>query len=113
MFDHLSAKICGQHFKIYQAKSYKEKLNGLLVHPPLKPNESMLFKTTLIHTFFMKYPLDIVFLNHRYKILHIQKTLKPFRFSKFVWGTKYILEFHHKNHIINFFNTGDFVEIQA
>jgi hypothetical protein len=45
-----------------------------------------------IHTFFVRFPIDVVFLDEKNEILKVNENLKPFRFSSFVWKAKSVLE---------------------
>lgn len=58
-----------------------DNLNGLLL-----PG------TNSIHTFFVRFPLDLVFLDKDQKVIHLVRNLKPFRFSPIVWQAKAVLE---------------------
>lgn len=61
-------------------KSFGE-LNGLL-----------LSNTNSVHTFFVKFPLDLVFLDKGMRVLQLTHNLKPLRISPIVWQAKYVLE---------------------
>lgn len=68
---------------------------GLLNQPP---GTAMLFKTRWgIHTFGMRYPIDILIMDDLLKIVQIKKNLQPNRF--FFWNPKYsiIVELSEKN----------------
>ena len=45
-----------------------------------------------VHTFFMRYPLDIVFLNKSNQIIKIIRELKPWRMTWIYWRAKKTLE---------------------
>ncbi len=45
-----------------------------------------------IHTFFMRYPLDVVFLNHSNEVVKIIRELKPWRMTWIYWKAKKTLE---------------------
>ncbi len=57
------------------------KLNGLL-----------LTNTNSVHTFFVRFPLDIVFFDKERRVIKLVKNLKPYRISPIVWGGKDVLE---------------------
>lgn len=59
-----------------------ERLRGLLGRPPLQPDQGMWLEScNSIHTFFMGYPLDVVFIDRQQKVCHQVSALKPWRFS--------------------------------
>lgn len=50
--------------------------------------EIITFKTRFgIHTFFLKFPIDVAILNKNNKVMLIKKSIKPRRF--FFWNPKY------------------------
>ena len=69
---------------IFIAKSYFSRLRGWIA-----TNGGGIFQGILIpncrsiHTFFMRYPIDVIYLNSQLKILKIVKALQPYRLS---WG---------------------------
>ena len=49
---------------------------------------SLLFRSRFgIHTFFLKEPIDIVVLDHNFRVVKLKENLKPFRI--FFWNPKY------------------------
>ena len=67
------------------AKTFKQKAFGLLL---AGKTDAMIFQTRFgIHTFFMKYPIDVLVLDEDNKIAVLKKKLKQNRI--FVWNPKY------------------------
>ena len=67
----------------------------------LKNNEIAVLKnynSEYLHTFFVFYPIDIVFLDGKFKVVKIRKGVKPFT-SKIIGEkkAKYVLEFRAGN----------------
>ena len=63
---------------IYEAKSFKERLFGLMFKKNI--NYGLLFKNcNSIHTFFMKENIDVVMTDKNNKILYIKKNMKKNR----------------------------------
>lgn len=61
------------------------KLVGLLGK---KKAETLVFNTRFgIHTFFLRFPIDVIILSNKNKVVFIRKNLKPNRI--FVWNVKY------------------------
>lgn len=51
-------------------------------------NTTLFFQTHFgIHTFFMKYPIDVVILNSKYEIVTLKENLAPNKF--YFWNIKY------------------------
>lgn len=66
--------------------------------------EPLLLKTRFgIHTFGMKFPIDVIILNKSYKVMDLRQNLKPNRI--FVWNPRYFIVLElpggtiKKNHI--------------
>jgi uncharacterized membrane protein (UPF0127 family) len=73
------------------ARGFKGRSRGLLGRTQLSPDEGMLFETESfpliwMHTFFMSFPIDIVFLGRGDVVIRIQSSLKPWRLSPIVFG---------------------------
>jgi uncharacterized membrane protein (UPF0127 family) len=70
--------------KVKYLKTYREMSVGLL---GAVRAENMYFKTRFgIHTFFMKFPIDVMILDRQNRVAAIKKNLKPFRI--FFWNPK-------------------------
>jgi uncharacterized membrane protein (UPF0127 family) len=66
---------------------------GLLRHKKLAPGEGLwIYPTQAIHTFGMRFAIDVVFLDRRRRIKRIYHRLAPFRLTRLVWGAQSALE---------------------
>jgi len=66
-------------------KGVFEKSRGLMLKRELKEDEALLFRFKRIgrygfHMFFVFFPIDIVWLNDKMKIVEIHKNFKPFSY---------------------------------
>lgn len=52
----------------------------------------LLTNTNGIHTFFVRFPIDVAFLKENGEIVKLLENLKPFRLSPFVFSAKNTLE---------------------
>ena len=69
-----------------------ERTRGLLNLPPLNKNQGLwISPCNSVHTFGMKYPLDIIYLDRKNKVKKIIKNLKPKRLSFSIFA-KSVLE---------------------
>ena len=94
------------------AKSYLSRIKGLMGSENLNIDCGLLIPNCRqVHTFFMNYPIDIIFLDSNNKIIHIQ-TLNPWKISKWMRQAKKVLEvskgFAKKNNLKN----GDQLEVK-
>ena len=69
------------------------RIKGLLGRRNLSKEEALLLKgTRCIHTFFMAFPIDVVFINREALIIGYKENLRPFRVCSGPRGTYSILE---------------------
>ncbi len=67
------------------ARTLFERMKGLIGTESLRPGEGMLIlKCNSIHTFFMAFPIDAVFMDRDDNVVKIVRNIRPWRF--FVWG---------------------------
>ena len=70
-------------FHIRKAETFFERGRGLLGCKGLKEGHGMLIcPCNSIHTFFMKMPIDVIFLNKDNEIQTIRRNMKPQRFVR-------------------------------
>jgi uncharacterized membrane protein (UPF0127 family) len=66
---------------------------GLLGRKHLPDGEAMILRPcSSIHTLFMRFPIDVVYLDREARVLKVVPCLKPFRFSGTFRGGHYTLE---------------------
>jgi uncharacterized membrane protein (UPF0127 family) len=80
------------------AESMAAKSRGLLGRDSLGPGAGMLFENggvlplMWMHMFFMRFAIDIVFLDKTDRVLRINHSLQPWRVSSMVFGARRALE---------------------
>lgn len=75
------------------ADTFFTRLKGLLGSPPLKSGEGLLLAhEKSIHTFFMSFPIDIIYLNEDLQVIKIDHNIPPYRLGSYVAKSVYILE---------------------
>lgn len=75
-----------------QTQSIKERLGGLLVLAPLMVNQALwITPCNSVHTFGMKYALDLVYIDKHNKVRGLVNSLKPWRMS-FCLQAKAVME---------------------
>jgi uncharacterized membrane protein (UPF0127 family) len=73
------------------ASSARDRTVGLLATPP--PGEPLLIeKSPSIHMFFMRYPIDVVFLDRKQRVTKVVPGLKPWRVVWWARGARDCLE---------------------
>lgn len=75
------------------ADSFFKRLKGLMFTKKLSPDSSMyIAPCNRIHTFFMNYSIDVLYLNEKSIVLDIEENLRPGRIGKKVKGTVGVIE---------------------
>jgi uncharacterized membrane protein (UPF0127 family) len=75
------------------ANSFVSRGLGLIGRKDFGDRNGLLLKNTgAIHTFFVRFPIDVAFLDKDFKVLKIVENLKSFRLSPIVWKAKHTLE---------------------
>lgn len=79
--------------RVKMAWSFKDRCVGLIRQRALDVNEGLLLiPGGSIHTLGMQFPIDVVFLDRRLRILRLLDHLAPWRFAFAPAGTRYVLE---------------------
>ncbi|MEM7035284.1 MAG: DUF192 domain-containing protein [Chloroflexota bacterium] len=75
------------------ADTFFSRLQGLLGSPPLQKNEGLiLVGEKSIHTFFMTFPIDVVYVDKNYKVIRTDINMVPYRLGPFLRRSAYVLE---------------------
>jgi len=45
-----------------------------------------------IHTHFMRYPIDVMFVSKEWQVIHVERDIKPWRFTRFYKQSHYVIE---------------------
>jgi len=79
-------------------ESFFERLFGLMLRPKLERGQGLLIPgCNSIHTMWMKYPIDVIFLDKQIRIVEMIDCLKPFKFSKIIKKSDSVLELPGKS----------------
>ena len=70
-----------------------ERLMGLMFKPSLGPNEGLwLRRCRAIHTFFMRFDIDVIFLNRDLRVVKLCEGVPPNRLGPFCFAADSVLE---------------------
>ncbi|MGH7843309.1 MAG: DUF192 domain-containing protein [Candidatus Binataceae bacterium] len=84
--------------RLKEAGGPSGRARGLIGRASLDPDEGLLFVRgrlepfMLMHMFFMRFAIDIVFLDRDHRVVRISRELKPWRVSPIVFGARTALE---------------------
>ncbi|MDD4568717.1 MAG: DUF192 domain-containing protein [Tepidanaerobacteraceae bacterium] len=83
--------IITEHLKV--AANFWSRLKGLMKTDSLPEGSALLLEPcSSIHTFFMRYPIDAVFLDGENRVLYILHSIVPFRLSPLIKNAQKVLE---------------------
>jgi uncharacterized membrane protein (UPF0127 family) len=69
------------------------RVKGLLGRECLEDGQGLLFKQcSSLHTLFMRFPIDILFIDKQGKVLKSRSDVRPFKFVASPWKAYYALE---------------------
>jgi uncharacterized membrane protein (UPF0127 family) len=75
------------------ADTPQSRRRGLLKRDGLEAGEGLwIFPTQAIHTFGMRFPIDVVFLDSSLLVKRVFRSLAPWRITPLVWGARSVLE---------------------
>ncbi len=75
------------------AVSSGQRMKGLLGQDSLAANEALILKPCFsIHTFFMRFAIDVLFLDKNMQIVRLIQNMPPNRLSPIVWASKMAIE---------------------
>ncbi|MFH1691016.1 MAG: DUF192 domain-containing protein [Candidatus Omnitrophota bacterium] len=100
--------------KLRVAQTFKSRSQGLLNRNGLEQGEALLIQPcTSIHTFFMKFPIDVAFLDRKGRVVKIAKNIRPWRLSGCLFGAHMVIEFNAGTLTNSLINVGNVVKIEA
>ena len=74
------------------AETPRNRRVGLLEHTALRPGEGLWIPTQAIHTFGMRFAIDVVFLDRQRRVRRVYHRMPPFRLTRIVWKAASVLE---------------------
>ncbi|OGS00680.1 MAG: hypothetical protein A2V88_07305 [Elusimicrobia bacterium RBG_16_66_12] len=79
--------------KVEKADTTASRNKGLLGRESLAADEGLwITPCPMIHTFFMKFPIDVIFLKRDLTVARVIEGLKPWRLSPWVFSAHSVLE---------------------
>lgn len=78
---------------VITANNFFTRLKGLMFCKSLAQDSALLIKPCQqIHTHFMHFPIDVLFLNNQLEVVHVIREMKPWRFSKYIKQASFVIE---------------------
>ena len=78
---------------VVEASTIRDRCLGLMFKKALPSGESLLLSPcNSIHTFFMRFSIDVLFLDNEYKIVKVFRSLGPWRITLLYLKARHVLE---------------------
>lgn len=75
------------------ADTFFARFRGLMGRPSIPKNSGLMIKPcNSVHCFFMKFPIDVIFLDKEDRVVHIAGNMKPRSISPVIKRAKYVVE---------------------
>jgi len=74
------------------AKTFMQRLCGLMFRKEMNCGAMVFYNCSSIHTCFMKFPIDVLYLDERMNVISYVRNLKPWRTSRSNLGARIIIE---------------------
>jgi uncharacterized membrane protein (UPF0127 family) len=79
--------------RIQQADSFGLRLRGLMFRSGLAAGEGLLIQPCRsVHTHFMRFPIDLLYLDRDWRVVHLVGAISPWRFGPTITGAHAVLE---------------------
>jgi uncharacterized membrane protein (UPF0127 family) len=79
--------------EVIVADTCLKRIKGLLGRKDFRPGQALVIKScNSIHTFFMNFPIDILFVDKHCRILKAISCLKPYRLSGVCFKANFVIE---------------------
>ena len=81
--------------------------------PLLKGEGLILAGEKSVHTFFMSFPIDVLYVNKEYKVIRADANMVPYRIGPFLAQSEYVLELPVGTIAATATQTGDQLRFEA
>ncbi len=70
-------------YKIIKADGFRSRVIGLMGRKDMPDDEALLLSPcSSVHTFFMRFPIDLVWLNREGKVVRLDKGIRPWKIRR-------------------------------
>jgi hypothetical protein len=83
--------VLGERIRV--AETSLSRMVGLLRDKYLAPGAGLLiFPSQAIHTVAMRFPIDVIFVDRQWRVVHVRPELVPFRMTGIYWKARCVIE---------------------
>lgn len=98
--------VIAEHVEV--AETFWRRLVGLLGRKSLEPRATLWIKRcSSIHTFFMQFPIDVVFVDKHLKVCKVVQNIQPYRLANAYFCGQSVFEFASPHSILNEIKIGE------
>lgn len=98
--------------RVSVANTFFSRMRGLIGKSFLANDEALVItKCTSIHMFFMRFPIDAIFVDSDNQVVGIVSGIKPFQLSKIYWKASFVIEIAAGVISVSKTGVGDILEI--
>lgn len=95
------------------ADTFIKRIKGLLGRSAFKRGSALVLKPCQsVHTFFMRFPIDVAFVDSKNSIIKTYNNLKPWKMSKFFFSAYFCIEFPAETLVETDTKVGDFLSLE-
>jgi len=78
---------------VFIADTPFKRIRGLLDRKVFLPGQAVILEPcNSVHTFFMRFPIDIIFVDKNYKVIQILSGFNPYKISHIYWHSSKVIE---------------------
>lgn len=93
------------------ADTFWSRFRGLMGVPTIPMNTGLMIKPcNSVHCFFMKFPIDVLFLDKHNQVVYIEKNMRPGKISPIIRKADYVIE-GNAGHLSRVVELGDYLSI--
>jgi uncharacterized membrane protein (UPF0127 family) len=96
---------------VRRARTVLERTRGLLGTDPSAEGPLLLERTRQVHTFGMRYPLDVIFCDGDWNVVHVVLDMKPGRMTRWVRRARVVIELPSQRRVIEV-SIGDALRVE-
>src|SRR5271157_3586232 len=79
--------------RISVAETSWSRMVGLLGKSGLEPGAGLLIiPSQAIHTVAMRFPIDVLFVDRKWRVVHVRREMAPYRMTGLHWKAHFVLE---------------------
>ena len=96
------------------ADNFFTRFKGLIGSTPLAAGECLLItRSNSIHTHFMRFPLDVLYVSRDLEVVHIDRAMAPWRFGRIHRKARFVIELPAGTATATGTEVGDRVEVSG